>query len=70
MKILPIFLFLSASLLLSCSKTDSDYQASGSPTIEIKGFEVRDNDGSKLTDIGNPDIKTHTSEISAPYQYP
>ena len=68
MKNLFISLILSGSLILSCSKNDSEYQASGSPTVEIKGFEVRDDNGYSLADIGNADIKNHTSETSAPYQ--
>lgn len=52
-------LYLSLFLLflvISCSKSSSDYRASGSNTVVIRGYEVRDDVGRKLADIGNPDI--------------
>jgi hypothetical protein len=51
-------------LLLSCKKADSDYRASGSSTVLIRGFETRNDMGQKLADIGNPDIHTIDSSGS------
>jgi hypothetical protein len=57
------YLLLGISfLLLSCKKADSDYRTSGSPIVMIRGFEVRNEMGQKLADIGNPDI--HISDSS------
>jgi len=49
--ILGISFFLS-----SCTKTVSDYRASGSSIAVIRGFEARNETGQTLGDIGNPDI--------------
>jgi len=61
----PFYLLIGISfLLLSCKKADSDYRASGSSTVVISGFEVRNDMGQKMADIGNPDIHTRDSSGS------
>jgi hypothetical protein len=53
-------LFGISFLLLSCKKADSDYRTSGSPIAMIRGFEVRNEMGQKLENIGNPDIHLYS----------
>jgi hypothetical protein len=58
-------LLLGISFLLpSCKKADSDYRASGSSVAVIRGFEVRNDMGQNMGDIGNPDIHTFDSSGS------
>ncbi|MCX6249424.1 MAG: hypothetical protein NTX61_01610 [Bacteroidetes bacterium] len=56
-------------LIVACTKSTSDYRASGSGTVVIKGFEYRNDYGIKLADIGIPDINLNypSGELAASY---
>ena|SRR5271157_3247162 len=57
MKKLFFFSSVIIAILCSCSKTLSDYQTSGFPLVAIKGYIVRDEEGTEMGTIGNPDVQ-------------
>jgi|GEM_PF-1331177 len=64
-----IFIFTAILTVVSCTKKDADIRSSGFETPIMKGYYVRDTDGSTMAVIGSPDVKlgSESNDYSSEY---